>query len=193
MMRDGIGTALRAQPDLEVVGEANNGREAIEMFQALHPDVTLLDLSMPEMDGLKALIAIRESFTDARIVVLTTYKGDALANRALKAGALGYLLKTSLRTDLVNAVRSAHAGQRYVPAEVAMAIADHLGTKDLSPREIEILRNVACGLSNKQIARQLGVSDDTIKAHLKSAFEKLNVNDRSHAVALALERGIFQL
>jgi DNA-binding NarL/FixJ family response regulator len=193
MMRDGIATALRAQLDLEVVGEANDGREAIEKFQALRPDVTLLDLNMPEMDGLQALVGIRQSFPDARIVVLTTYKGDALANRALKAGALGYLLKTSLRTDLVNAVRAAHAGQRYVPAEVAMAIAGHLGSKDLSPREIEILRKVASGLSNKQIAKQLGVSDDTIKAHLKSAFDKLNVNDRSHAVARALERGIFQL
>ena len=193
MMRDGIATALAAQADLEVVGEASDGHEALEKFRALRPDVTLLDLSMPELDGLQTLVAIRQLVADARVVMLTTYKGDALANRALKAGALGYLLKTTLRADLVKAIRAAYAGQRYMPAEVALAIADHVGRKDLSAREIEILRKVASGLSNKQIARQLGVSDDTIKAHLRNSFDKLNVSDRSHAVALAIERGFFKL
>jgi two-component system, NarL family, response regulator len=193
MMRDGIACALRAQPDMEFVGEANDGHEAIEKFRRLRPDVTLLDLNMPQMNGLEALRRIRAEFTDARIVVLTTYKGDVLATRALKAGALGYLLKSSLRTDMVGAIRAARDGRRYVPAEVAVALAEHMGTEDLSPREVEILRHIAAGLSNKEIANELGVSDETVKTHLKSAFAKLNVSDRSHAIATAMERGIFQL
>lgn len=190
MMRDGIAAALRAQPDLEFVGEAASGSEAIEQFGKLLPDVMLLDLNMPDVNGLDALKAIRASFPDARIVVLTTYKGDVLANRALKAGALGYLLKTSLRTDLIGAIRAAHEGKRYVPAEVAVTIAQHVGTKELTPREVEIMRHIAAGLSNKEIGRELGVSDETVKAYLKSVFVKLNVSDRSHALAIAIERGI---
>ncbi|GFE82909.1 DNA-binding response regulator [Steroidobacter agaridevorans] len=193
MMRDGIASTLRAQPDMELAGEAGDGHEAIEQFNRLRPDVVLLDLNMPEMNGLDALKVIRERFADARIVVLTTYNGDVLANRALKAGALGYLLKSSLRTDMVGAIRAAHQGKRYVPADVAVAIAKHLGTEDLSPREVEILRHIAAGLSNKEIANELGVSDETVKTHLKSVFSKLHVSDRSHAIATALERGIFQL
>ncbi len=193
MMRDGIASALRAQPDMEFAGEANDGREALEKFRRLRPDVTLLDLNMPEMNGLDALHRIRAEFPDARVVVLTTYKGDVLANRALKAGALGYLLKSSLRTDMVGAIRAANDGRRYVPAEVAVALAEHMGTEDLSPREVEILRHIAAGLSNKEIANELGISDETVKTHLKSVFSKLNVSDRSHAIAIAIERGILQL
>jgi DNA-binding NarL/FixJ family response regulator len=193
MMRDGIASTLRAQSDMECVGEAGNGREAIDQFVRLRPDVMLLDLNMPDLNGLEALRVIREQFPDARVVVLTTYNGDVLANRALKAGALGYLLKSSLRTDLVGAIRAAHHGRRYVPAEVAVVIAEHVGTEELSPREIEILRRIASGLSNKEIANELGISDETVKTHLKSAFSKLHVNDRSHAIAIAMERGIFQL
>lgn len=193
MMRDGIASTLRAQPDMEFAGEAASGREAIEQFSKLRPDVVLLDLNMPDIHGLDALKTIRNSFPDARIVVLTTYKGDVLANRALKAGALGYLLKSSLRTDLIAAIRAAYEGKRYVPPEVAVTIAEHLGSEELSPREVEILRHIAAGLSNKEIANELGVSDETIKTHLKSAFAKLNVSDRSHAIATALSRGIFHL
>lgn len=193
MMRDGIASTLRAQQDMEFAGEAANGREAIEQFARLRPDVMLLDLNMPEMNGLEALKTVRASFPDARVVVLTTYKGDVLANRALKAGALGYLLKSSLRAELINAIRGAYEGKRYVPSEVAASIAQHLGSEDLSPREVEILRRIAGGLSNKQIALELGVSEETVKTHLKSAFSKLHVSDRSHAIAIAMERGIFQL
>jgi len=193
VMRDGIASALRAQPDMQFAGEAGNGHEAIERFRALQPDVTLMDLNMPEMNGLDALQAIRSEFRDARIVVLTTYNGDVLAKRALKAGALGYLLKSSLLTDMVGAIRAAHSGRRWVPAEIALALAEHMGSEELSPREIEILRHIAGGLSNRQIAQELQVSDETVKTHLKNAFSKLNVNDRSHALAVALSRGIFQL
>ena len=193
MMRDGIASAVRNQQDMEVVGEASDGREAIEKVRSLRPDVTLLDLNMPEMNGLEALQRIRTEFPDARVVVLTTYKGDVLANRSLKAGAMGYLLKSSLRTDMVGAIRAAHDGRRYVPAEVAVTLAEHMGSEDLSPREVEILKRIAAGLSNKEIANELGISDETVKTHLRSAFAKLNVNDRSHAIATAMERGIFQL
>jgi two-component system, NarL family, response regulator len=193
MMRDGIASTLRAHPDIEFAGEASNGREAITQFRALRPDVMLLDLNMPEVDGLQAMTAIRAEFPNARIVVLTTYKGDVLAQRALKAGALGYLLKSSLRKELVSAIRAAHNGKRYVPAEVAMEIAEHVGDEELSAREIEILRSVATGLSNKQIAERIGISDETVKTHLKSTFAKLNVSDRTHAIAVALTRGIFSL
>lgn len=193
MMRDGIASTLRVQPDMEIAGEAADGREAIERFGALRPDVMLLDLNMPGLNGLDALKSIRTQFPDARVVVLTTYKGDVLANRALKAGALGYLLKSSLRTDLIGAIRAAHEGKRYVPPEVAVTLAHHLGSEELSPREIEILRYIATGLSNKEIAHELGVSDETVKTHLKSVFTKLHVSDRSHAIATAMERGIFEL
>lgn len=193
MMREGIASSLRAQPDMEFVGEASNGREALEQFRALRPDVTLLDLNMPEVDGLQALISIRKEFPNARIVVLTTYRGDVLAQRALKAGALGYLLKSSLRKELVSAIRSAHSGKRHVPPEIAQDIAEHVGSEELSPREIEVLRRVAAGLSNKDIAAEIGISNETVKTHLKSAFEKLNVRDRTHAIAIAISRGFFQL
>ena len=193
MMLYGITSSLAGQPDMECVGEASNGREALEQFKALRPDVTLLDLNMPEVDGLQALIAIRNEFPQARIVVLTTYKGDVLAQRALKAGALGYLLKSSLRKDLMAAIRAAHAGKRYVPPEIAVDIAEHVGAEELSAREVEVLRQVAQGFSNKQIGAQIGISDETVKTHLKSAFAKLNVSDRTQAIAVAVSRGIFQL
>jgi two-component system, NarL family, response regulator len=193
MMLYGIVTSLAGQPDMECVGEASNGREALEQFRALLPDVTLLDLNMPEVDGLQALISIRKEFPQARIVVLTTYKGDVLAQSALKAGALGYLLKSSLRKDLMHAIRAAHAGKRYIPAEIALDIAEHVGDEELSAREVEILRKVAQGFSNKQIGAQLGISDETVKTHLKSVFAKLNVGDRTQAIAVAVARGIFQL
>lgn len=153
--------------------------------------MTLLDLIMPELDGLQMFVAIRQIVADARVVMLITYKGDALAERVLKAGALAYLLKTTLRADLVKAIHAAYARQRCMPAEVALAVADHVGRKDLSAREIEILRKVASGLSNKQIARELNVSDDTIKAHLRNSFDKLNVRFLSRTSAELIRCSIF--
>jgi len=193
MIRDGIATAIRAQADMEFAGEASNGREALDRFRALRPDVTLLDLNMPLMNGVDALRAIREEFPDARIVVLTTYKGDVLAVRALKAGALGYLLKSSLRKELLSAVRAAHQSRRYVPSEVALAIAEHVGAEELSERELDVVRRVSAGLSNKEIAAQLSLSEETVKTYMKSLMSKLGASDRSHAVAIAIERGILDL
>jgi DNA-binding NarL/FixJ family response regulator len=190
---DGIAMAVRAQADMELAGEASSGREALERFRALLPDVTLLDLNMPEMNGVDAIHAIREEFPNARIVVLTTYRGDVLATRALKAGALGYLLKSSLRKELLDAIRTVHQGRRYVPAEVAAAIAEHFGTEDLSQRELAVLRRVAAGLSNKEIGAQLSVTEETVKTYMKSILSKLHAGDRSHAVAIAIERGILDL
>jgi two-component system, NarL family, response regulator len=193
MIRDGIAAAIQAQPDMQFIGEATSGREALEQFRALRPDVTLMDLNMPDMNGVESIHAIRAEFPDARIVVLTTYKGDVLALRALKAGALGYLLKSSLRKELLIAVRAAYHGRRYIPAEVAQTIAEHVGAEDLSQREMDVVRRVAAGLSNKEIAAQLSLSEETVKTYMKSILSKLNAGDRSHAVAIAIERGILDL
>lgn len=193
MIRDGIAAAVRAESDMEFAGEGSNGREAIYQHRTLRPDVTLLDLNMPLMNGVDALHAIREESPEARIVVLTTYRGDALAVRALKAGAMGYLLKSSLRKELLSAIRAAHEGRRYVPTDVAAAIAEHVGAADLSDREMDVVRRVAAGLSNKEIANQLALSEETVKTYMKSLMTKLKANDRSHAVAIAMERGLLDL
>ena len=193
MIRDGIAAAVGAQPDMQIVGEAGNGREALEQYRALRPDVTLLDLNMPDVNGVDAINAIRTEFPDARIVVLTTYTGDVLALRALKAGALGYLLKSSLRKELLGAIRDVHRGRRHIPAEVALAIAEHVGAEDLSEREIDVIRRVATGLSNKEIGAHLSISEQTVKTYMKSILSKLDANDRSHAITIALERGFIDL
>lgn len=193
MILDGIAAAVRAQPDMDFVGEATHGLGAIEQYRALRPDVLLLDLNMPVLNGVDALHRIREEFPKARIVVLTTYKGDALASRALKAGALGYLLKSSLRKELMLAIRIAHQGRRYVPAEVAQVIAEHVDAEELSDRELSVLRRVAAGLSNKEIAASLSISEETVKTYMKNILAKLDASDRSHAVAISIERGIFDL
>lgn len=193
MILEGIAAAVGAQADMELVGEATNGHDAIEQYRALHPDVLLLDLNMPVMNGVDALRRIREEFPNARIVVLTTYKGDVLAVRALKAGALGYLLKNSMRKELMAAIRSAHHGKRYLPADVAQVIAEHVDAEDLSQRELQVLRGVAAGLGNKEIAVQLKLSEETVKTYMKSLLAKLNAGDRSHAVAIAIERGMLDL
>ena len=190
---DGIAMAVQAQPDMEFAGEASSGREALEQFRTLRPDVTLLDLNMPVMNGVDAIHVIREEFPTARIVVLTTYKGDVLAARALKAGALGYLLKSSMRKEMLNAIRTVHQGRKYVPAEVAAAIAENFGAEDLSQRELDVLRRVAAGLSNKEIGARLSVSEETVKTYMKSILSKLHASDRSHAVAIAIERGILDI
>jgi DNA-binding NarL/FixJ family response regulator len=192
-LREGVAAMLAPEPDIAVVGEAGNGAEAVEAFRRLRPDVTLMDLQMPVMNGFDALVRIREEFPNGRIVVLTTYEGDAQAVRALKAGASGYLLKSSLRKELIDAIRIVHAGRRYVFAGVAQEIAIHSAEEPLSDREVAVLRLVADGKPNKAIAYALSLSEDTIKAHLRSIFAKLDVTDRTQAVTTALRRGIITL
>jgi DNA-binding NarL/FixJ family response regulator len=193
MLREGVAAVVQTQPDMEMVGEAIDGVDAIEAFRRLRPDVTLMDLQMPRLDGVLAITAIREEFPQARIIVLTTYSGDVKALRALKAGAVGYLLKSSLRKELVETVRTVHQGRRHVPPELASEIAAFVMDDPLSAREIEILRLVAIGNANKSIAMALKISEDTVKAHLKSIFGKLRVADRTHAVTVAARRGFIDL
>ncbi|MGD0302154.1 MAG: response regulator transcription factor [Bryobacteraceae bacterium] len=189
LLRSGIAAVLEGEEDILVVGEATNGKEAVENFRVLRPDVTLMDLQMPVMNGIDAILAIRREFPSARIVILTTYDGDAQAVRALKAGAAGYLLKNMLREELVNTIRSIHAGRRRVPAEIAAEIAEHVADETLTDREVEVLRKVAAGTPNKIIASQLAISEATVKTHMKSILLKLGANDRTHAVTIAMKRG----
>lgn len=193
MLREGLAAVLQSQGDIEVVGEAEDGAQALTAFQTLLPDVTLMDLQMPNMNGVAAITAIRRTYPKARIIVLTTYGGDVQAVRALKAGAAGYLLKSAVRKELLDAIRAVHAGQRYLPADIATEIAVHAVDASLTAREIDILKLIAVGEANKQIARQLGVSEETVKTHLKSIFSKLEVSDRTHAVTIAAKRGIIEL
>lgn len=193
VLRQGIASIVAPEPDLQLVGEAGNGAEAIEAFRRLRPDVTLLDLRMPVMDGLEALTRIREEWPKARVIVMTTYEGDAQAVRALKSGASGYLLKSSLRSELLATIRTVHSGRRYILPEVAQEIAIHAAEEPLSDRETAILKMVAEGKANKVIAFELSLSEDTVKAHLRSIFQKLHVNDRTHAVTVALRRGFIAL
>ena len=193
LLRAGVRAVLEVERDILVVAEAASGREAIEAFESLRPDVTLMDLQMPDTSGTAAIQEIRRRFPDARIVVLTTYKGDVSALRALRAGAVGYLLKGELRTDLVHTIRAVHGGGRRIPAEIAADLAMHLGEDALSEREIQVLRSVAQGNSNKRVAVELGVTEETVKAHMKSITSKLGANDRTHAVTIALRRGILEL
>ena len=192
MLREGLAAVIEAQPDMVLIGEAANGREAIESFRAHRPDVTLMDLQMPDMNGIDAINAIRGEFPAARIVVLTTYKGDVQALRALKAGAAGFLLKSMLRKELLETIRIVHSGRRRVPPEIATEIAEHAADDALTEREIAVLKRVANGSANKQIAVVLGISEETVKAHMKSILAKLSANDRTHAVTIALNRGIIE-
>jgi len=193
MLREGIAAAIARQPDMSIVGEATNGREAIETFRKTRPDVTLMDLQMPEMNGVEAITAIRAEFPGARIIVLTTYKGDAQALRALKAGASGYLLKSTLRKEMMDAIRTVFAGRPAIPAEIAMQIAEHVAADSLSEREVEVLRCIARGAANKEVAFRLHISEETVKVHVKHILEKLAATDRTHAVTIALSRGIIEL
>jgi DNA-binding NarL/FixJ family response regulator len=193
LLREGIAAVIQGEADMLVVAEACNGREAIELFDTHHPDITLMDLMMPEMDGVAATEAIRAECSDAKIVMLTTYSGDAQALRALKAGASGYLLKNMIRTDLLEAIRSVHAGHRRIPREVANELAQHVADDALSVRELDVLKQVALGNSNRRIAIQLGISEETVKAHMKNILGKLTANDRTHAVTIALKRGIIDI
>jgi two-component system, NarL family, response regulator len=193
LLREGIVAVLERQLDMSVVGQAGSGREAIESFRRLRPDVTLMDLRMPDMSGLEAISAIRTEFPSARIVVLTTYAGDVQAAAALKAGAAGYLLKNLVRKELVETIRTVHAGKRSVPVEIATEIAEHVADDNLTAREIEVLRRVAAGKSNKLVAAELDISEGTVKTHMKSILPKLDASDRTHAVMIALKRGILEL
>lgn len=189
LLRAGISAVIQDEKDMLVVGEGGSGREAIEMFRSLLPDVTLMDLQMPDMNGLEAIATIRREHPQAGIIVLTTYGGDVLARRALKGGATGYILKSMIRRDLLEAIRTVHAGRRYIPAQVAAELADHYAEDDLSDREVEVLREVAGGLSNKIIASHLSITEATVKAHMKSIMLKLGASDRTHAVSIATARG----
>jgi len=189
LLREGIAAVIDGEMDITLSAEASNGREAIELFRLHRPDVTLMDLQMPGMNGIDTIVAIRNEFPSARFVVLTTYGGDVQALRALKAGATGYLLKSMLRKDLLDTIRIVHAGKRRIPPEVAAELAEHVTDDALSEREVEVLRRVATGHSNKIIASQLAVSEATVKGHMKSILAKLAANDRTHAVTLAMKRG----
>jgi DNA-binding NarL/FixJ family response regulator len=193
LLREGIAAVLEGQEDMKLVGEASNGLEAIESFRRVRPDVTLMDLRMPDMSGIEAIRAIRAEFPTARIIVLTTYAGDAQAAAALKAGAAGYLLKNLVRKDLTDTIRVVHSGRRSVPPEIAMDIAEHVADDALTDRETQVLRRVAAGKSNKLIAAELDISEGTVKTHMKSILPKLNASDRTHAVMIALKRGILDL
>jgi DNA-binding NarL/FixJ family response regulator len=189
LVRDGIAFALLQEADMELVGEAKDGHEAIAAYRRLRPDVTLMDLQMPKVNGMEALVTIRNEFPQAKIVVLTTYSGDIQASRALRSGASSYLLKDMLRDNLIETIRCVHAGQTKIPAEIATGLAEHLNSDDLSPREIEVLHNAAAGCSNKIIAERLGLTEQTVKGYMKSVFAKLGANDRTHAVMIAVKRG----
>jgi DNA-binding NarL/FixJ family response regulator len=193
ILREGIAKMLDGQEDMTLVGTAGNGREAIESFRRLRPDVTLMDLRMPDMNGIDAIAAIRAEAPNARIVVLTTYAGDVQAAAALKAGAAGYLLKNLLRKELLETIRVVHSGKRRLPPEVAAEIAEHVADDALTEREVEVLRRVAAGKSNKVIAAELDISEGTVKTHMRSILPKLDACDRTHAVTIALKRGILDL
>ena len=193
LLREGIAALVGNQTDMRLVAEASNGREAIELFRTHRPDITLMDLQMPEMSGIDAMISIRGEFPDARIIVLTTHAGDVQVSRALRAGARAYLLKGSLRKELLDTIRAVHAGQKRLSSEVAAEIAEHATDDALTPREIDVLRLVAAGNPNKEIAAQLSLTEETVKSHIRNILAKLGANDRTHAVAIGLKRGIIDL
>jgi len=193
LFREGIGAIINCQPDMSLVGKASKGAEGIEAFRALRPDVTLMDLCLPDLNGLDALMAIRSEFHDARIIVLTTFERDAEIHRALKAGARGYLLKSMPAQQMVETIRQVHKGKKSVPPEIAAGIAEHLGDEELSDREVEVLRHVAAGNRNRDIAQRLFIAEETVKVHLKHIMTKLRASDRTESVAIAARRGIIQL
>ena len=193
VVREGIAGLVGIQADMTLVAQAANGRDAIQQFRTHRPDVTLMDLQMPEMNGLDALIAIRTEFPEARVIVLTTYEGDVHILRALKAGALGYLLKNTLHSELMQTIRAVHGGKRSLSPEVSFQVAEHMGDDALTPAEIAVLRLIAAGNANKEIADQLHVTEHTVKGRVKSILSKLDANDRTHAAIIGLRRGIIEL
>jgi DNA-binding NarL/FixJ family response regulator len=193
LVRQGIAGLVAGQSDMKMVAEASNGREAIQQFRAHRPDVTLMDMQMPEMNGVDAIIAICGEFSEARIIVLTTYVGDVQVLRAIKAGARAYLLKNTLHKDLLDTIRAVHAGKKTMSPEVSFQLAEHATDDALTPAEISVLRLIAAGNANKQIADQLSVTEETIKSRVKNILSKLGANDRTHAVTIGIKRGIIEL
>ena len=193
LLRSGIAALIDTQPDMRMVGEASNGNEAVQLHRQLNPDVTLMDLQMPQMSGLDAIISIRTEQPAARIIVLTTYAGDALAQRALKAGAQAYVLKSLVRTEILNTIRVVYAGEKQIQAEVAAEMAKHTAHALLTARELDVLKLVASGYANKAISAHLDINEETTKTHIKNVLAKLGARDRTHAVSLGLKRGIISL
>ena len=193
LLRSGIGALISTQPDMQLVAEAATGREAVQLHRQLNPDVTLMDLQMPDMSGLDAIIAIKSEAPAARIIVLTTYSGDVLAQRALKAGAQAYVLKSLVRTEILNTIRVVYAGERLIQADVAAEIANHTADASLTHREVQVLQLVASGYANKVISTTLAINDETTKTHIKNILAKLGARDRTHAASLGLKRGIISL
>ena len=193
LLRQGIAALIADERDMRLVAEATNGREAVQQFRTHHPDVTLMDLQMPEMNGIDAMLAIRGEFPDARIIMLTTYAGDVQARRALQAGARAYLLKNSLHKELLDTIRAVHAGRKNLSPEVSFELAEHAAEETLSPLEVRVLRLIAEGNSNKEIARVLSVTEDSVKGHVRNILSKLGAGDRTQAAMIAVKRGIIQL
>jgi len=193
LLREGISALVGNQPDMELVAEACDGREGVELFRTHRPDVTLMDLQMPEMGGIDAISAIRGEFPEARIIVLTTYTGDTQVMRAMKAGARAYLLKGLLRKELIETIRAVHAGQRRMAPEIAAEIAEHATDDALTAREVDVLRLIAVGNANKEIAAQLSITEETVKGYVKNILAKLDAKDRTHAVTIGLKRGVIDL
>ena len=193
LLRKGIAALVNGEPDLKLVAEASNGKEALDAFRSHRPDVTLMDLQMPEVDGIDAISRIRREFSEARIIVLTTYSGDTQVLRALKAGARGYILKGHVHKELLDAIRAVHAGQKRIPAEIAAELADHATDDALTEREIDVLRLIGAGNSNQQIADQLSIGEASVKSYVANILSKLGAADRAHAVTIGLKRGIIEL
>jgi len=193
LLREGIAALVSAERDMELVAEASDGEEAIKQYRLHRPDVTLMDLRMPKLDGTEAISRIRDEFSNAKIIVLSTYSGDVQVLRAIKAGARGYILKAHLGRELVEAIRSVHAGHKRIPPEIAAELAEHAADDALSSREMDVLRLIATGNSNKQIADKLSIGETTVKSHISNLLSKLGANDRAHAVTIGLQRGIIDL
>ncbi|WP_229427723.1 response regulator transcription factor [Pseudoduganella buxea] len=193
MILAGLADTIASQPGMEVVGELEDGAGVAEAFRTLRPDITIMDIAMPVVDGLQALAALRRLDGEARVVMLTTLQGDHQMRRAIELGAAGFLMKHSLRKDLIDAILAVHAGRRWIPADVARTLVEHLGQPRLSEREVEVLRSAAAGNGNKQIGVHLGIAEDTVKAHIRTILAKLDAQDRTHAVAIAAKRGIITL
>ena len=193
LLREGIAALVNAEPDMKLVAEASNGREAVEKFRLHHPDVTLMDIQMPDVGGIEAINLIQSECPDARIIVLTTYTGDVQVLRALRAGARAYILKGHVHRELLETIRNVHAGKKRIPPEIAAELAEHAADDELTTREVEVLRLIAAGNANKQIADQLSIGEATVKSHVTNILSKLGASDRVHAVTIGLKRGIIQL
>lgn len=193
LLSEGLGAVIENQPDMVPVGQASSGGEAIQRFAECRPDVTLMDLRLPDMSGIDAMITIRANFPQARVIILTTFAGDAEIQRALEAGARAYVLKTMPPNELVDVIRQVHAGKKRIPSEIAAYLAEHYSDEQLTPREVDILRQLAGGNRNRDIAEKLFIAEETVKAHLKHIMEKLHANDRTQAVSIGVRRGIIQL